>query len=779
MPLLTAALAAVAGILLCDRGLWLAWAILLVTLGLTALILRNRHRPAALILAGCFAATALFGWRHHERLIEIGNFPFASALSGEQSLEVRGKGWIADSVAFGERSIFTTVQLTAVQVGTHEVPCHHRVPCLILRMPEELSYGSQVHFTGRLSPLEGPRTPGGFDARSFYYRQSGSLARLEIREGDELTLLPGHGGSGLVRFAGNLRKKLEEALLTGVSKADEPYARLIAAMALGARENSPEELEELFRLSGTLHLFAVSGMHVGIVAGLLMGLAALLGMPRHTAVIVVIPMVLFYAVLTGLSPSAVRAALMFSAFLAAYAMREKPILLNSLGLAALSILLYDSQQFFLPGFQLSFAVLLFIALFASSLRAILAGPLMVDPFIPKCLVKPSRRLLDRASGALAASLAISLTSWLGSAGLLAWHFQSLSLVGIAANVVMVPFAGVIITIASVSLTTFGLHLTWITIAANRLNTAITMALTGLASVFAGLPGATLHTGDIGGRITESKVLRLDIMGERGEGAALVSIPGGVGKAPVLWMIDSGGSRTYRSQVLPLMRSRGINHLDTLILTHGDMGHVGAAPDLMRSFRPPLLLEPGAGNRSPAWPGISSAAEQLGIKTIKMERGTRLVVGDGAICTVLFPSGNSPGRLADDKAVVLRIQYGDQSILLTSDAGFDTEKELLESRSDLRADLWIRGQHSNSPSPLPAFVEAINPRAVISTHAEFPKSEQIPASLRKLLHERQIPLFDLDTGGSISVEVQKGKLRIIPFASPGKDLSLPSPAPRSS
>ena len=125
-------------------------------------------------------------------------------------------------------------------------------------------------------------------------------------------------------------------------------------MALGARESSPEELEELFRISGTLHLFAVSGMNVAIIAGLFLGFALLFRIPRHYAVIIVIPFVLFYALLTGLSPSAVRAAVMLSTFLAAYAAREKPRLLNSLGLAALIVLLYDSQQLFLPGFQLSF-----------------------------------------------------------------------------------------------------------------------------------------------------------------------------------------------------------------------------------------------------------------------------------------------------------------------------------------------------------------------------------------------------------------------------------------
>lgn len=772
-PLLVIGAAGMTGIALVDQDLGWAGALFSLIPGFAALLLRTRHRFTSVILAGCVIASALFGWRHQARLDEIRNFPLASTLARGQSIEISGTGWIADSVLSGDRSITTLLHLTSVEVGGHEVPADHRVPCLIVGFPDQLSYGSQLRFTGRLSPLEGPRTPGGFDARSFYFRQSGSLGRLEIQEGDRLTVIPGNGGSEIVRFAGSLREKMEAGLFTGTSKADEPYVRLIAAMALGARESSPEELEELFRLSGTLHLFAVSGMNVGIIGGLIMGVTGLLGVSRHVAVLLAIPVVLFYAILSGLSPSAVRAALMFSAFLAAYALRERPVLLNSLGLAALAILAYDTQQFFLPGFQLSFAVLLFIALFASGLKAFLARPFLSDPFLPKSLVKPTRLLLDRATGALAASLAISLTSWLGSVGLLAWHFQNLSLVGIIANVFMVPFAGIIITLASVSLSAYGLHLLWINLLTNQLNTAMAMALTGMAAFFAGWPGASLNTGGFGIRTTTPQGLRLDILGDRGEGATLLSLPGDFGKPPLFWMIDSGGVRTYRSQLLPLLRSRGINRLDALVLTHGDSGHTGAAPALLSSFRPPLLFESAAGSRSPVQSEISAAVEALGIRSVTMDRGHRLVIGNHTVCTVLSPSGKNPGRLADDRSLVLKLQFEDQTVLLTSDAGFDTENELLESGSDLRADLWIRGQHTESPSVLPSFLDAVNPRAVISSHSEFPKSEQIPANLRKLLQEKRIPLFDLDSGGAISVVLANGILHITPFAAPETAMTIPS------
>lgn len=772
VPLLAAAFSGIAGIITVDREMWSAAAGILVALLAASFLCLHRTRPLAVIGWGCLLAIILLGWRHHERLSGIARFPLASALASGQIVEISGEGWVADTVVPGVRSAATTLQLDKIVVGSIEMPCDHRTPTWIQKPTEGLSYGSRVQFTGRLLALEGPSGPGGFNAKDFYFRQSGSLAKLEIRDGDIFAILPGTSGSELVSFARHLRSKLEAGLLAGIPKADEPYARLIAAMALGARENSPEELEELFRISGTLHLFAVSGMHVGVVAGLLLGIALLLRLPRHYAVLVVIPLILFYALLTGLSPSAVRAALMLSAFLAAYALREKPRLLNSLGFACLFILFFDSQQLFLPGFQLSFAVVFFIALLTRGIHTFIARPFLADPFIPKSLVTPLRFSLDKATGALAASFAISLASWIGSFGLLAWHFHSVSMVALVANVFMVPFAGVIISLAALSLAGLGLKLIWITIASNKVNVGIAMALTGLAQFFAAWPGASLNIGEIGKQTPGSHTLRLDVMGDRGEGAMLLSIPHAPGDTPLHWMIDSGGSRTYRNQVLPLLRSSGLNQLDALILTHGDQGHIGAAPDILSQFRPALLLESVTENRSPAYPEIAATAKALAIRTIAMDRGHRLTIREGATCTVLSPLSTSPGRLADDRALVLKLNFADRSILLTSDAGFDTEKELLESGADLRADVWIRGQHSETPSGLSDFIEAVNPRAVISSHAEFPASERIPEALRKLLSERQIPLFDLAMSGTVTVEIEKNSIRLVPFRGPGMTLSPP-------
>lgn len=771
-PLVVLAIAAILGITLADQAAWIGIAIVLIALAIVGLLLKRNKRPSAAVLIGSVLVMGVFAILHHQRCLEIEAFPLAGELEKRESIVISGSGWIADRVEAGKRSVSTKLHLETIRIKGVEVPCDHRVPVWIQEKRDDLFYGQRLEFSGLLRSLDEAMAPGGFDPAAFYYRESGSLARLEIREGDTIELLPENAGSKVIRLAQNLRDHFEAGLFSGMNTEDMPYARLIAAMSLGARENTPEDLEESFQRSGTMHLFAVSGLHVGVVAGIFFGGLILCRVPRRTAVLIVIPLILFYAVLTGLRPSAMRAALMLSVVLASFAVKEQPRLLNSLALAALLLLGFDTQQLFLPGFQLSFAVLLFIALFAKPLQERLSFPWLTDPFIPKTLRGPVKRTRDRFVTGLAMALAVSLVSWLGSLGLLVWHFQSFAPVGVLANVFMVPLASLVVSLAVASIACFSLQGIWLSGLINQLNVGLTIFLTGLAQFFGALPGAYQNSGGFeqtSDSMTDA--ITLNIMGERGGSAMLLKFPETKTARASLWMIDPGGFETYRRQMLPLLRTRAVNRLDALILTHGDIEHIGEASTVLSHFQPDLLLESTHQNRSSVYPEIDQLADELALERIALSRGQRLSPFPGAAIRVLSPRRDLPGRLADDRALVLRLQYGEMSLLLTSDAGFDTEKNLLKAGVDLSADVWIRGQHIDSPPPLPDFVAAISPTVVISSSAAFPATQRIPASFRDILEERGTTLLELSETGVITLSLTENEIEIDPFADPATGILL--------
>ena len=759
-PLLLPAIAAGCGVVSGDQGVWFLPITISLFVAGFAFWVRKQSQPSW----GIWLLTAVFFLIFaglQERVIRhIENFPLKESLASGDSIELSGSGWVRDIRPTSSRSARAVIEVKKLTVAGHTLSIDQSLPVRIQAAPDELKYGSEFDFTGLLRPLEGASAPGGFNPANFYYRQFNSPAQLEIRSGDTCEISGDFMGSHLVAAAKGLRQNLETRLLRELSPEEKPFARLIAAMTLGARENSPEELEDWYRRSGTMHLFAVSGLHVGIIAGTMLFFVLLLRLPKRWAVLVIIPLLLFYAILTGLRPSAIRAAIMLSIVLASFAAKEQPRLLNSLSLAALLLLAINPQQLFLPGFQLSFAVLLAIITLSDMTRKFLAQPWLSDPLIPRGLLSPAQRFKDRFVETTTAALAVSLVAWLGSVLPLSWHFQSVAPVGIVANVVMVPIASLLVVLAVVTFGCFGLHLPWIGDWLSQLCIGLASILTALAQFFATLPGAHLHIGS-SKPDTESEILTLDITGQRGDMACLLTDQ----QFKSHWMIDCGSMETYRYQMLPVLRHRGVNRLEGLLLSHGDQGHLGAAPLVLNQLGPPLLFEADSPNRAAIYPEIVAVSESLGAKRFALSSGNRLSLSPEIKCQIIAPNPSSPNRFADDRCLVLRLTVRGWNILFSFDAGFETEKQLLESGALIESDIWIRGQHCESPSGLEAFVSAVNPKIVISTHSKFPPSERISEGLKDQIQSIGGQLITLDRAGVVTLRISPEFLEISSFRSP--------------
>src|SRR5207248_8915567 len=140
---------------------------------------------------------------------------------------------------------------------------------------------------------------------------------LFVRYPENSVVLRHGGGNPILRAAQNSRARLQNALCRGLDDAPDVQS-FLSGIVLGLRHQTPEDIEEPFQKTGTLHLFAVAGLHVGIVARLLWMLGFVAQVPRKLATAVIIPLVLFYAAVTGLHVSSVRAAVMSSVLMGAF-----------------------------------------------------------------------------------------------------------------------------------------------------------------------------------------------------------------------------------------------------------------------------------------------------------------------------------------------------------------------------------------------------------------------------------------------------------------------------
>ena len=164
---------------------------------------------------------------------------------------------------------------------------------------------------------------------------------------------------------------------------DAEIAGLVQTITLGLKQETTAADRELFQHVGALHLFVVNGLHVALLAGILALLLKPFGIHRRAFAAVIIPILFAYALLTGLNPGSVRAAIMAAVIFGASFVERRPFSFNTLAAAALILLLWDTNELFQDGFQFSFGVVAAIILLADLIQDSILPFGLPDPFLPR------------------------------------------------------------------------------------------------------------------------------------------------------------------------------------------------------------------------------------------------------------------------------------------------------------------------------------------------------------------------------------------------------------
>lgn len=337
-------------------------------------------------------------------------------------------------------------------------------------------------FLGRgiLSYIGEENDPESFD---HYLNRTGTY--FELRRGPILEQI--EKANWFYRFCESQNKKFEAILRLG-SKEENEWQNPFTAMLLGKKSALTSEQRERYLASGTMHFFAISGLHVGAAALAIYYFFLIIRLPRTFSAIAGLVILFFYVQITGGAPSATRAFLMVFFFWGAAALTRKPAPFSALVLSAMAVLLAYPVQIWNSGFQLSYAVVGAILLYGVPLGEKLVQ--FYRPFggLPEVSYRLYHRTVLSGSRRLFELFAVSLAASLMSSPFTIQYFHLFTPGAVILNMVLVPLAGLLVAGGIISLFCGLIKLAWLSTFFNHGCWLIIWCLDEIINVFLEIPG---------------------------------------------------------------------------------------------------------------------------------------------------------------------------------------------------------------------------------------------------------------------------------------------------
>ncbi len=651
----------------------------------------------------------------------------------------------------------------------------------------EFHSGRAVAISGVMRRPSGPQAPRLFDYRNFLGTR-GIHRELRSSSAADWKLIDSIGYSTRP-WPDRFQAWARATLARGLPEEDDAL-RLLWAMALGWKTGMTDEVREPFLRSGTMHVFAISGLHVALIAFVLLQALRLVLLPRFIAGLLALPTIWLYVVATGLQSSAIRSALMISIIIASWMVHRPVDVLNSLATAAFCVLAWDPCQLFQAGFQLSFAVVASIGLLAPPFEARLRGAAAIDPFLPDETIPGWRRAVYRAWGLLSGNLAVSVAAWIGSVPLSAWYFHLLSLSGLVVNLAIVPLSSLALASCLASLACGE----WLPSVGVCFNHGAWFWMSGMLAVSrwsAELPYGCWHMASppvaamalaflvlilVGIRAWEPPRWRRPLVVALGFlilvtwaewrtrqvdiRIGILSMRGGhsvcVQTSQKTSVIDAGDLPGASGLVHPYLMALGINRIDQLWLTHGDVRHVGGALELIRRYRPTQVAV------SPV--KFRSGPYRQTLEQIRTQSPDRLKAVSGGETVgpwrILHPERDDAFSQADDGSLVLQMGLGRESVLLLGDLGRPGQELLMRRHPGLRARIVISGVPVRGEPLCDGLLDQLQPDVILVADALLPATARSSAQCKNRLRRRTSPTLFLSESGSLELRHKNGRWEIL-------------------
>lgn len=700
----------------------------------------------------------------------------------------------ADEDGFGDTARTSmTVRVNRIRDGEHWVDASGIADLVIHASTTHVRSGDHVRVFGRLVASSPPSNPGQFDFQAFY-RAKSKLAFLHAYEADSVVVLKHSHWLGM-RLLSRLRHRLNEITWTYV---DDQEAGFASAILLGNREQLSKSRRDLFLETGTVHLLAISGLHVGILAGSFFLFFRIGLLSRRKCLWLTILFVLFYAWLVEFRPPVSRAAILVTLFCLGRIWGEHNFSFNLLAIAGLIVLWINPSDLFGLGPQLSF---LAVATLTFG-REWVFWPPPRDPI--KRLIASTRpwhvRAFNWTGRQLRTAILVSGLIWIVAMPLVAFRFHLIAPIALVINpLLLVPIAWGLY--GGLGVLIFGWFLPPAAYVSGwfcERNLAIIEWMIGVAQavpfshfwtagppswalfvfysgvfLFAVYPPSRLPGRWIAGlavawlvfawlgpgqvtryldRRTENPLVCTFI--DVGHGSSvLVQLPDG---RNLLYDAGSLGAANYGARsIAGVLWSEQIERLEAVVLSHADVDHFNALSQLSHQFSIDVVyVTPQmAASDSSAFERLLVTLDARGVPVKLIFSGHELFSDSGATVSVLGPPecGN-PGN-DNSNSVVLLLEHRGRKVLLPGDleqAGLDW----LFNSEPIDTDLVMAAHHGSKNSLPKTFMDWSTPEYVVISGGSQRLTDRLIQRFEPA--KRQVARTDVD--GAIRFSVDKSGIR---------------------
>lgn len=638
-----------------------------------------------------------------------------------------------------------------------ETPIGLSVPaCLYLNDSEiQLEPGDTISATGTfLTPFSEKR------ALFLSYASQGQFLRgTRLRD---VTIIPGNGG--MQYFPQRTRHILQ-------SKIDAFFqgevAAVLRALLTGDRSLLSGKYTSALRHTGTTHMFAVSGLHVGFFVTLVL---LLTGGSRLTSLIC-LPLLGWFCLMTGSSPSVVRAALMMGLVLVAPFFRREPDGLTSLGAALAVQLLYNPYAISSVSLQLSFAAML--------------GLITITPWLNRALYPhpetPGHRLGNKMLSFVRSTFTMSIGALIFTLPLSAYYFGMFSLLFFIANLIVLPFLSLLFTLGAVTMFV-SLLCPPLTVLPAFFTSIAAFPVVHLPLLLSQIPFGVLSTSSgftmvflVGFYLILLLVVLMPGLRERlylpfGTVAALLAVTlicqqhyldssalmakvldVGQGQCVLFYSgssavaVDCGGSRDAGALLCETLSELNLNHLDALVLTHYDTDHINGLETLLEQCTVKTLYLPDVEDDN-------GGREAVVASTINTDTSIQWVREN---CTQTFGSAEltiyAPVSTETDNeaCIAARCSSGTFDVLVPGDLSAEAELLLVHREQLQDIEALVVSHHGSRYSSSAEFLSAIEPEYALISVGTNSYGHPTGETLQRL-HDAGCTIYRTDLNGTITL-----------------------------